>query len=195
MQTGSCGSSARIVRGDAVLVVIDVQERLAAAMPRRAEAVAAIHALVSGAQVLGVPVIATRQYPRGIGEIVAELSEPLAGVAMVDKLAFDCMAEPGFVDALEATGRGRPLLCGMEAHICVTQTALSMLEHGLRPVVVADAVCSRRDFDRDVAFERLRHHGVEVATTEQVLYEMLGQAGTEEFKRVLEVVKERDACV
>ncbi len=185
----------RISRTDAGLVVIDVQERLAAAMPRRDETVTAVRALVSGAQILGVPVIATRQYPKGIGEIVRELADALSEAPVVDKLAFDCMAEPAFVVALRGVGRDRPILCGMEAHICVTQTALSMLEHGLRPMVVADAVCSRRDFDRDVALARLRHHGIEVVTVEQVLYEMLGQAGTEEFKRVLEVVKERDACI
>ncbi|MDI6712637.1 MAG: isochorismatase family protein [Anaerosomatales bacterium] len=185
----------RISRSETVLVVIDVQERLAAAMPRRVETAAAVRALARGARVLDVPVIATRQYPKGIGEIVAEISEALAGQPVVDKLAFDCMAEPAFVVALRTAGRSRPVLCGMEAHICVTQTALSMVDQGLRPVVVADAVCSRRDVDREVALARLRQHGVEVATVEQVLYEMVGQAGTEEFKRVLEVVKERDACV
>lgn len=185
----------RISRIEAVLVVIDAQERLAAAMPRRDETLAAIRALASGAHALGVPVLATRQYPKGIGEIVTELAEALSEAPVVDKLSFDCMAEPAFTVALRGAMRDRPILCGMEAHICVTQTALSMVEHGLRPVVVADAVCSRRDFDRDVALARLRHHGVDVVTVEQVLYEMLGQAGTEEFKRVLDIVKQRDACV
>lgn len=185
--------SAVIARDGAVLVVIDVQERLAAAMPHRDETVAAARALVRGARALGVPVVATRQYPAGIGPIVPELVEVLADACVIDKMAFDCMAEPEFVRALRNLGISRPVLCGMEAHICVTQTALSMAAKGLRPVVVADAVCSRRDFDRDVAFERLRQHGIEIVTVEQVLYEMLGCAGSEKFKRVLAIVKERDA--
>ncbi|GAV31557.1 amidases related to nicotinamidase [Coriobacteriaceae bacterium EMTCatB1] len=149
--------------------------------------------LVQGAGELGVPVIATRQYPQGIGEIVPEIAEALGDARTIDKMSFDCMAEPAFVGALRGFGRRQAVLCGMEAHICVTQTALSMAAAGLEPVVVADAVCSRRDFDRDVALDRLRHHGVEVVTAEQALYEMLGRAGTEEFKRVLAIVKERDA--
>jgi nicotinamidase-related amidase len=187
-----CGGG--IVRDEAVLVVVDVQERLAAAMPRRDATVAAVRALVLGARELGVPVIATRQYPRGIGEIVPEVAEALGDGPIIDKMAFDCTAEPAFAQALSALGKERPVLCGMEAHICVSQTALSMASQGLRPVVVADAACSRRDFDRDVAFDRMRQHGVEVVTVEQVLYELLGQAGTEEFKRLLAIVKERDAC-
>jgi nicotinamidase-related amidase len=189
------GSSAgALARDDAVLVVVDVQERLAAAMPRRDATVAGVRALVQGARELGVPVLATRQYPRGIGEIVPEIAEALGDAPVVDKMAFDCMAEPPFVRALAALERTSPVLCGMEAHICVTQTALSMTLDGLRPVVVADAVCSRRDFDRDVAFERLRQCGVEVVTVEQVLYELISRAGTNEFKRILAIVKERDAC-
>lgn len=186
------GGSA-IGREDAVVVVVDVQDRLAAAMPRRAETVAAARMLVQGAGELGVPVIATRQYPQGIGEIVPEIAEALGDARTIDKMSFDCMAEPAFVEALRGFGRRQAVLCGMEAHICITQTALSMAAAGLEPVVVADAVCSRRDFDRDVALDRLRHHGVEVVTAEQALYEMLGRAGTEEFKRVLAIVKERDA--
>ncbi|MDI6693270.1 MAG: isochorismatase family protein [Anaerosomatales bacterium] len=189
----SIGGGGAIRREDAVVVVVDVQDRLAAAMPRRAATVAAARMLVLGAGELGVPVIATRQYPQGIGEIVPEIAETLSRARVIDKMSFDCMAEPAFAEALRGFGRRQAVLCGMEAHICVTQTALSMAAAGLEPVVVADAVCSRRDFDRDVALDRLRHHGVEVVTAEQALYEMLGRAGTEEFKRVLAIVKERDA--
>lgn len=189
------GGGGRLVREDVVVVVVDVQERLAAVMPRRDETVAAVRALVLGAQELGVPVIASRQYPRGLGQVVPEIAELLADVPVIDKMEFNCMAEPAFMRTFHALGRRRPLLCGMEAHICVAQTALSMVLDGLRPVVVADAVCSRRDFDRDVAFNRLRQHGVELTTVEQVLYELLARAGTEEFRRVLEIVKERDASV
>ncbi|MDI6844410.1 MAG: isochorismatase family protein [Anaerosomatales bacterium] len=191
----SIGGSGLVRREDAVVVVVDVQDRLAAAMPRRAETVAAVRTLVRGAGELGVPVIATRQYPQGIGEIVPEIAGALSGARVIDKMSFDCMAEPAFVEALRGFGKRQAVLCGMEAHICVTQTALSMAAAGLEPVVVADAVCSRRDFDRDVAFDRLRHHGVEVVTSEQALYEMLGRAGTQEFKRALAIVKERDASI
>ncbi|MCX8007041.1 MAG: isochorismatase family protein [Coriobacteriia bacterium] len=184
-----------VARHSAALVVIDVQDRLAAAMPRRDETVASVRALAAGARELGVPVIVTRQYPKGIGEVVPELADVLLGAQVIDKTAFDCMAEPAFAQALRSVERECALLCGMEAHICVSQTAMSMAASGVRPIVVADAVCSRRDLDRDVALDRLRLWGIEVATLEQVLYEMLGRAGTDEFKRVLEIVKERDASM
>ncbi|MHB1341721.1 MAG: isochorismatase family protein [Coriobacteriia bacterium] len=183
-----------IQRHHAVLVVIDMQTALAAAMSRKTEVVAATAMLMRAAGVLGIPVITTRQYPEGLGEIVPALAD-LAHSTAVDKLTFDCMADEGFVSALAGTGKRQVVVCGMEAHICVAQTTLGLLAAGFDAHVVADAVCSRRDLDRDVAFERLRSAGARVTTAEAVVYEALGAAGTGEFKAVLALVKERDASV
>jgi nicotinamidase-related amidase len=189
------GEAGAIVgRDSAALVVIDVQERLAAAMPRRVEVLGAIRLLMDASRLLGVPLVVTRQYPRGLGALVPEIGCAVEGAPVVDKTAFDCMREPGFRDALARTGRRQVVLCGMEAHICVTQTALSLAREGHDVHVVADAVCSRRDRDRDTALDRLRAARITVTTAESVIYEVLGEAGTDEFRAVLALVKDQSSA-
>lgn len=180
-------------RVDAVLVVVDMQDRLAAVMPERDEVVATAVMLVRAARLLGVPVLVTRQYPEGLGDTVPELREALDVHTPIDKSVFCCRSDEGFSDLLADTWRGQVILIGMEAHICIAQTALALLEDGYRVHVVADAVCSRTERDSEIALERLRHAGVAVTSAESVLYEVLGESGTEEFKAVLALVKERDA--
>lgn len=185
------GTGRTIDGDDLALVVIDIQERLAAAMPRREEVVAASARLARVASLIGAPTIVTRQYPKGLGDTLPELAEALdANAVVVDKTAFCCCAEDAFAEALAATGRKQAVLLGMETHICVTQTALALLDRGYRVHVVADGVCSRRDLDHDVALARLRHEGVVVTTSEAVMYEAVGRAGTDEFKALLGIVKE-----
>ncbi len=176
-------------RVDAVLVIIDVQERLAAAMPSRDETVARIVALAQAANVLGMPIMVTRQNPSGLGDTVSEVAAAVGEHTPIDKMAFCCRDDQGFSDELALTWRGQVVLAGMESHICVTQTALALVEDGYRVHVVADATCSRRASDAEVAFERLRQAGVAVTTIEALLYELLGRAGTDEFRAVLELVK------
>ncbi|MDO9556730.1 MAG: isochorismatase family protein [Coriobacteriia bacterium] len=178
---------------DVVIVVIDAQERLAAAMSRRDAVVSVISRLVRVAGELSVPVVYTEQYPEGLGHTVSELRDLLlAAVGPIEKLDFDCCVEPAFITALERTGRRQVVLLGMEAHICVTQTALHLLEDGYRVQVVADGVCSVREYDHAIAIERLRIAGAEVTTSESVVYEALGTAGTDTFRRILAIVKERE---
>lgn len=185
-----------IAREDFALVVIDIQERLAAAMGRRDHVVRTTGRLVRVAAMLGAPVIVTRQYPQGLGPTVPELDELFvrlegegARIVGVDKTAFCCAAEVDFNDALRAAGRAQVVLAGMETHICVTQTALSALERGVAVHVVADGCCSRDSENHQVALERLRHAGAVVTTAESVAYELVAAAGTPEFKRLLAVVK------
>lgn len=178
-----------VSRRSAVFVMIDMQHRLADAMPRRDEVVGTSVLLAHVASALGIPVIVTRQYPAGLGDTVLQLVDALGPHEPVDKTSFDCTLEPAFRAKLDASGRHQVVLAGMEAHICVTQTALALASIGREVYVVADAVCSRRDVDCDIALHRLRAAGVVVATAESVIYEALGRAGTPEFKAVLELVK------
>lgn len=187
---------ALVDRDRAVLVVVDVQEKLAAVMDRRDEVVANAVKLVRTAALLGMPVIVTRQYPKGLGGVVRELDESLraaaaagASVWTVDKMSFCCSNEAAFMEALSAAGRDQPVICGMETHICVVQTALGLLEPDLRVHVVADACCSRVDAGHRVALERMRDAGCQVTVAESVIYEAVGVAGTDEFKAVLGIVK------
>ena len=185
-----------VARESAVLVVVDVQDRLADVVERRDAVVSAIVKLVAVAAVLGVPIIATRQYPEGLGDCVAELLDALdaargagADVRTVDKIAFDCTAEPAFAAALEELGAQHIVVTGMETHICVGQTALALAVGRCTPHVVADATCSRRADDHEVALARLRASHVDVTCSEAVIYEMLGRAATDEFRAVLAIVK------
>jgi nicotinamidase-related amidase len=184
-------SSGIVSREDAVLVLIDMQDRLADAMPRRDAVVCASALLARVAGALGMPIVVTRQYAKGLGATVPEIAEAVGDHEPVDKVAFDCLREPAFRERLEATGRRQVVLAGMEAHICVTQTALSLASAGYDTHVAADAVCSRCDADRDAAFHRLRAAGVVVTVAESVIYEALGEAGTPEFREVLGLVKAR----
>ncbi|PKQ37119.1 MAG: hydrolase [Actinobacteria bacterium HGW-Actinobacteria-1] len=179
-------------RVDAVLVIVDVQERLAAAMPERDGVVARIVTLAKAAKVLGMPILVTRQNPAGLGDTLPEVAAAVGEHTPIDKMAFCCREDAGFSDELALTWRGQVVLVGMEAHICITQTALALVEDGYRVHVVADATCSRRDSDAQVAYERLRQAGVAVTTTEAFLYEAVGVAGTTEFRAVLDLVKALD---
>ncbi len=178
---------------DTVLVIVDVQERLAAVMRRRDETVARIVMLASAAQILGVPVIVTRQNPNGLGDTVKEVADVVGVHEPVDKMAFCCREDAGFSDILADTWRGQVVLVGLEAHICVTQTALALVEDGYHVHVVADATCSRRDRDAEIAFDRLRQAGVSVTTAEALLYELVGVAGTDRFRAILPLVKALDS--
>lgn len=183
-------TSASVLKRDGmVLVLIDMQDRLADVMPRRDAVVATSVLLVRAAAILDVPRIVTRQYPRGLGDTVPELAAILEDALSVDKVSFSCAADAGFAERLLSTGRTQVVLAGMETHICVTQTALALAASGHEVHVVADATCSRRDADHAVALDRLRAEGVVVTTAESVIYEALGAAGTDEFKAVLEAVK------
>ena len=177
-------------REQAVLVVIDVQERLAPAMPEKIYKKLRnnIETLLKAAEILGVPVIATEQYPRGLGHTVPELKDACNG-SVVEKVSFGCCGEQGFVDELKKLGRSQVLLTGMEAHVCVYQTVLGLLESGYHVHLVNDAICSRSKTDYLAGVENARAAGAVVTTTEMALFQMLKVAGTPEFKAVSSLVK------
>jgi nicotinamidase-related amidase len=181
-------------------VVVDIQERLSSAMDRRDEVVASTLQLIRLAGLIQAPVIMTRQYPKGLGDadqpLLAELdalAQAGGHVEIVDKVAFCACGEQAFLAALEATARRQVVLVGMETHICIAQTALELTSRGFDVHVPADAVCSRRATDYDVALDRLRSAGVSVTTTESVMYEAVAEAATDEFRALLEIVKSRGA--
>ena len=183
-------------RHSCALVVIDIQQRLAAVMDRRDQVVAQTILLVRTAEILGMPVVATRQHPRGLGDLEPAIGEALefaahsgSAVASVDKLAFDCFSEETFCDAIAATGARQLVLAGMETHICVAQTALAGLREGFDVHVVADACCSRCAENHEVTLARLATAGAVITTSESVAYELVGRAGTDTFKELLVAVK------
>jgi len=179
----------RLSRDRSALVLIDLQERLMPAMEGAAPVLARCGVLLEAARRLGVPVFATRQYPRGLGGIV----EPLAGALQADechdKLAFSAFAETGLRDALLGLGRDHFVVAGVEAHVCVLQTALDLLAEGYAVAVVADAVTSRHEASRTLALERLRARGAAIVNTEMVVFEWLERAGTDEFRALSALIR------
>lgn len=173
--------------GRSTLVVVDAQERLLPAIRGAEAAVARVGLLVEAARVLGVPVVATEQYPQGLGTTAPPLADAIPPAERFAKTAFSAAAEPGFLDRLG--GRPDAVVCGFEAHVCVLQTALGLLAAGLRVSVVADACGSRAQSDAERAFDRLARAGVVVATAEMVVFEWLGRAGTPEFRHLLRHLK------
>jgi nicotinamidase-related amidase len=176
--------------GEAAVVLIDWQEKLAGAMEPALEAERRRRAaaLLGGAQALGLPILATEQYPRGLGPTVPELAA-LLGRSPWEKRAFACTDVPPFVEALGATGRRQVLLAGMEAHICVLQTARGLVSLGYDVRICRDAAMSRRPDDFEVALESWREVGARVTSVEAALFEMLGCAEGEAWKSISRLVR------
>jgi nicotinamidase-related amidase len=182
-------TSHRLARSRAGLVVIDIQERLWPAMFERERVLQNAVRLVRGAAALRVPIFVTEQYRKGIGPTLPELATAIPAFAPLEKLTFSASAVPGFTETLRHRGVTDAILCGIEAHVCVCQTCLDLLDAGLRPIVVADAVSSRTAENHRYGVERMRAAGAVIASTEMVLFELLERAGTEEFKQILALVK------
>lgn len=181
--------TSRLERNEAAVLVVDLQEKLLPAMSDGASCLAAAAKLVSGAQVLEVPILATEQYPEGLGPTCGEIVGLLgASTARVPKLVFTACV-PVIMAEIQAAKRRQVIVCGVETHVCVQQTVLDLLRKQMAVWVCGDAVSSRRPMDRDIALERMRQAGAVVTTVESVLFEMLGAAGTDLFKRMLKVVK------
>jgi nicotinamidase-related amidase len=176
-----------------LLLVVDVQERLATAMPPAAmeRLVASTLILLESARLLGVPILVTEQYPKGLGPTVAPLAEKLRalGVEPIDKMTFDACGEPRVTRALAEHSPRAVVLAGMETHICVFQTARELVRRGLDVHVVADAVASRREENRALGLSLCERAGALATPTETVVFDWLGRAGSDEFKAISKLVR------
>ncbi len=168
---------------------MDIQERLLPAICENEPLVDNVVRLIKGACILGVPLFATEQYRKGLGPTVPEVASAIAGFAPMEKVAFSACGAPGFLAALEERKVSQAILCGMETHVCVMQTCVDLLARGLSVFVAADAVSSRTPENRRIGLERMRDAGAVIVSTEMALFELLEQAGTEEFKKILALVK------
>ncbi len=185
IQTGSY----RISRAKAGLLVVDIQERLFPAITGKEAMLQNAVRLIRGAQLLKIPVFATEQYPKGIGVSVPEIAALLTSPPPIAKTTFSCCGAEGLLSCLKEKNIYDAILCGIEAHVCVCQTALDLLDNGFRVFVVADAIASRTVENHQLALARMRDAGVIVVSTEMLLFELLERAGSDEFKQILELVK------
>jgi nicotinamidase-related amidase len=173
----------------AALVVIDIQDRLARAMPKLDEYYRNVGVLIKAFRRLGAPVVVTQQYTKGLGPTVAEITDALGEFVPIEKMTFSCTGEPNYIEAFQNTGANQAVLCGMETHVCVQQTALDLLATGYQVHVAADAVRSRKKQDWAFALERMRQAGIVITTAEAIVFEMLVKCGTDEFKDISKLVK------
>jgi nicotinamidase-related amidase len=170
-------------RERAALVVIDVQEAFRQAVGEFDAVARNAGVLVQGARELGLPVVVTEQYPQGLGETVPEVAEHL-DVERHPKTVFSAARAQGF----DLAGREQALVCGIEAHVCVEQTVQDLLDRGIEVHVAADAVSSRTALNRRLGLEKMERSGAWVTSTEMALFELLGEAGTPEFKAIQKLV-------
>jgi nicotinamidase-related amidase len=168
-------------RDRAALVVVDVQEAFRPAVQDFDEVVQNTRRLMEGARILGLPVVVTEQYPKGLGRTVEELGD----VDPVEKTCFSAARADGF----DLDGREQVLVCGIETHVCVSQTAHDLLEHGVEVHVASDAVTSRTTANKEVGLHKMEQSGAIVTSVETALFELLGAAGSDEFKHVQGLVK------
>ncbi len=172
-----------------VLVFIDMQGNLARAMHDRESLFDNLKRLVKGVCVLGVPIIRTEQNPERLGPTLPEFAELMPEIRPINKMSFSCCSNSDFMKTLETLGRRQVLVCGVEAHICVYQTALDLLNRGYEVQVVADGVSSRTLENKRIGLARASAAGAGVTSAETVLFELLKTAEVPQFKDIARIVK------
>ena len=180
MQTG------KLNKEDCLLLVIDIQERLIPVIHQYEEVIRNANILLKGMEILGVPVIITEQYPKGLGNTCKEI---LLGedAKVMEKITFSCLANDYIKESVQS--KKQIIICGVEAHICVLKTALDLLDEGYQVHLITDAVSSRKKENKQVAIERMKQSGVFISSTEMILFQLLDKAGTDEFKLISKLIK------
>lgn len=174
---------------DTGLLVVDVQEKLIGLIAGSERIVWNIRRLIDGATIFGMPVVATEQYPKGLGSTVAALADRVSR-PIPDKLKFSCGGCPAAIEEFRRQGRHKILVAGIETHVCVAQTVMDLVTDGYRVYVAVDAVGARGAVDHDVALRRMETAGATLTTTEAALFEWCEVAGTPQFKRISALVRE-----
>jgi nicotinamidase-related amidase len=172
-----------------LLLVVDIQERLAPAIDAADAAIKNTRILLQCAERLGVPYRFSEQYAKGLGRTVGELSEFARPDKIIEKTHFSCAAEPGALSELQRLRRSQVVILGMETHVCVLQSAVGLQQAGMDVFVVQDAVGSRTAANKLAGLDRLREGGIQVVTTEMVVFEWLHKAATDEFKQLVGLIK------
>ena len=174
---------------DSVLVIIDVQGKLAQVMHDKETLFANLQKLVRGALALGMPILWLEQNPERMGKTIPELRDLLTGQEAIGKMSFSCCGEPAFMDRLQALGRRQAILAGIETHVCVYQTAADLLARDFQVEVAADAVSSRRLADKEIGLARIQSAGARITCVEMALFEILRTAKHPAFRDILNIVR------
>jgi nicotinamidase-related amidase len=177
--------SAKLQPDRTALVVVDVQEGFRKAIPDFERVAKATATLIEGAEAIGIPMVITEQYPKGLGETAPEVAEHLPdGLEPLEKVCFSAADAEGF----DLGGRDQALVCGVETHVCVNQTVLDLIAAGTDVQIAEDAVGSRTEENKRVGLHKMERAGATLTSVETALFELLGKAGTDEFKRVQRLI-------
>jgi len=180
---------AKLNADNITFVFIDLQQRLLARIPDSEKLVARNILVLECARALEIPMLVTTQYRKGLGELSSNFRERVCSVEM-DKTAFSCLADEKIREEIMRLGRDWAVLCGVETHICVLQTALDLIREGYRVAVVVDATGAHTPLDVEIGLKRLKDSGALLITAEMLIYELLGRSDTENFKKLLPLIKE-----
>lgn len=176
-------------REKTALLIIDIQEKIIRVMLSSEIIIQNTLKLIEGFKILGSPIFVTEQYPKGLGETENRIKESLKEIVPMQKLSFSCSGAGELFETLKYRNIKQVAVAGIESHVCVQQTALDLLANGFQVSLAADACSSRKETDYNMALERMRTAGVIITSTEAILFELLNVCGTEEFKKISEIVK------
>lgn len=178
-----------IDKDEALLLIVDVQEGFRKQLKDLDALTRNITILAEAAKILRLPVFVTEQYPQGLGKTIAEITACLGEHKYFQKSCFSCCGAESFLQELDASGRNHIIICGIEAHVCINQTVHELLQHGKSVHVVYDAIASRQERNKEIAWHKMLSSGAVGSCVEMILFEMLMEAGTEQFKAVQRLVK------
>lgn len=179
----------RLLLEDTMALVVDYQERLMPVIHDHEALAGRSAVLLNGLRTLGVPMVMTQQYTKGIGMTIPQITEAVGSSDYFDKITFSCFEDEQIRKQIFKTGKKVVLVCGIEAHICVLQTCIDLKAAGYVPVLVADCIGSRRESDREIALMRAQSEGILLTTTEAVLFELTRKAGSPVFKEISRLIK------
>jgi len=171
------------------LLIIDIQERILPVINNHQLIVDNTLKLIKGFKVLGLPIYFTEQYPKGLGPTTQSIAEELGDLKPFDKMSFSCSGAEDLFEEFKKKKLSQIVISGIEAHVCVQQTVLDLVENNFQVNLAADAVSSRKEKDYQTAVDRMRNHGAEISTTESILFELLNVCGTPQFKEISKLVK------
>jgi len=180
----------RLEKHRIALVIIDIQERFRDMIYGQDSVLNNSRRMIKAFRELDLPVIVTEHYSRGLGVTMPEIRDLTVGIEPVEKLSFSCDGNPGFRKALDTLNRDQVILCGIEAHVCVYQTARDLMDRGKQVAIAADAVSARHADSREIGIQHMRRIGVQVMNTEMILFELLREAKTPDFKAIQPILKD-----
>lgn len=179
----------RILSENTIAIIIDVQEKLFPHMNDKEKLEKNIITLIKALNILNIPIIITEQYKKGLGDTLPGLQVSFSEYTPFEKMAFSCCDDIEIMEMIRKYNPTNVIISGIEAHVCVMQTAIDLTEMGINAVVVEDCISSRKLNDKNIALQRLSSEGVRITTSESIIFELLRYSGTEKFKGILKLLK------